>query len=157
MRPEQQSVKPRSMRIILFTLLYLAILSTIVTSFTVSFYSSKTSGDAQAQVATFAAEYSSGAQTITLSLSDMKPGDTRVIALEVENKSDVSISYSLQASCIGHLPLSFSISPATGTLLLGDGKAAHTMTVTWPPEQKDAQLATEIDAVTVTLQYEQLD
>ena len=157
MSQERRATPRRKLRILLFCLLYLAILSTIVTSFTLSYYSSTIGGSAGASVATFRAEYASGTQSIAFSLADMKPGDTREIALQVENTGEVSISYSLAATSQGNIPLTLSISPATGSLALGAEAASHTLTVSWPAAQKDAALASEIDAVTVTLTYEQLD
>ena len=145
----------RGTLIVLMILLCAIALSAMIVSLTLSRYLTNKAENSHAQTAVFCAEYSTGTQSTEISLSGMKPGDTRTVVLTVKNGSNVPITYSLTADVAGAIPLEITFSANTGSLPIGNGTGTHTMTVVWPAAQKDAALAEEIGAVTVFLHYEQ--
>ena len=150
--------KRSKLRLSLMILLYLAIVSSIVTSITISFYTSRPSGDANATVASFQASTGpTGTQSYSVTLDGLKPGETRSLPVRVTNASDVSISYTISATGEGNLPLTFTT--VSGQILLTDANQYrdHALSVSWPADQTDAAYATELDTITLTLQYVQVD
>ena len=154
-RPALRAEKRR--RAVLLTVIYLSVLAILTTSFALSQYIAKADGSSSSAIASFKAHYSEGAQSVSVSLEGMMPGDTRVIPLTVTNESDVSISYTLTASSLQNLPLVFTFDTPTGELPLNADTVTCNLTVTWPAADRDAAFADEIDAVCITMHYEQLD
>lgn len=167
-------------------LLYLIlgiIIVSLATTVTLSRYSTTISGTGTATAAAIALPKDESA-SFEVS-SPQKPGDTGVYKFKVvnfndtnpnERVSDVTQSYSITVEDMGNLPLEYSLSssdnPTTnyaltnteGTNIWTGGQLPHTtltthnyeLTVTWPADEYNSELSTEIDYVTVIVNSEQV-
>lgn len=154
---------------VLIVLCYLVIITALVATFTLSKYTSEAGGDSSAEIATFSATYSatnSGSSEQTVDLTDMVPGEEREIKLVISNDSQVSISYEISAVTYGNLPLSLTFknsdrqelaSSPTGEIRLGGDEDVCYLSIKWDSDKNSSYYASEIDAVTITMAYEQLD
>lgn len=139
--------------------LCLFLVTTYMTGGLYARYSSSASGEDGARVARFEIDTSLKTDNAVIDLSGLKPGETKTIALSVENKSEVSVEYFFTVETLKNLPLEITFSGGgSGNLLVNGTKTAeHTLTVTWPEEKNDVAYAYELDVVIVLLECHQID
>ena len=154
---------------VLVLLAYFVIITALVAVFTLSKYTSQTGGSSVTNIATFVASYSASTENIdteTIDLTGMTPGEERKIELRISNTAEVSISYVITASSYGNLPLVLTFenssnqntgSSLSGEILLGGEDDIGYLYVKWDNNEISDYYASEIDALTITMHYEQTD
>lgn len=166
-------------------LVYLALVTTVISSTTLARFVTEIGVGSQVLVAAFAS-----GTTLNLELGTqeaMSPGETRTVSFTVTNQdagtvSEVPLNYQLQIETTGNLPLQFGLSGektdekdtesrlvgaldeetlcATGGTLPsagGFGACSHsyTLTISWPEEQNTDEYSYEIDRLSVKISTEQ--
>lgn len=160
-------------------LLYLSIVCTLIFGVTYARYSTEVTGSASAQTAAVALN-----STLDLSgdLEGMMPGVTKEIGFTVSNQKDgvtseVAQEYAITLLTTGNLPLTFEIAAVSqssgqnyaltqetgnyiwsGGILLAGSQTTHTykLTVTWPENKSDPEYMSEIDAVSLRIDAQQI-
>lgn len=170
--------RKRRPRGILRILLYLALLSTVVSSFTMAKYVSKGTAVAQARVA---ALVSNVQVNFEKNLEDLLPGVATELTFIVANFDgdkvcETDMDYEIQVTSTNNLPLTFELIPdeapsteggynafagpltdgkAVGGKLphSGTGKVSHgyKLRITWPEAKTDAAYSGKVDLVTVSV------
>ena len=158
----------RRLQITILAAYILVVSSLIFTGNTLARYTSEASGSSTAQIAAFDVAYDeAGAydankqptqQSIVLTTSSdpLAPGENVRYQIKLTNNSDVKVDYTLKAVSYGNLPLTFSFDSGSGTMNYDEVKIV-TLTVTWPAGQNSAAYANTVDAVKVTVNFDQVD
>lgn len=159
-------------------LLYLLLVTTVITGVSLSRYSKLFTGEDTALAARIVVDYVPVSATLNgdpvadindgISLTDITKGDVLVYNFDVRNHDGVSrtqvafrykitISFNPSAKV---LPLTYTLSPSSGESWTSmgfnsDETDAYTLTVTWPTALDGG--ASQTQEVIVTVDYEQVD
>ncbi len=165
-------------------LLYLVLVTSVITSVSLAKYTAKTDGGASAPIAAFVTDTS---LTLKLPLAEnLYPGFSQDINFDVtnfegDNSSQVPLNYEMWLETTGNLPLTFALTgqkaedDASGAVAQADpndslhftggkfpsslkeGKKTHTYTlkIEWPEGENDADYSKEIDQVSIKIKTTQ--
>lgn len=105
---------------------YLLVATMLVTGVTFAGYVSTSSGGDEARVAKFEVTDTSDLLTASLNVS-ISPGEEKIVPLEVENKSEVAIDYTINIDNVyNNLPLEFYFKDGAGNALSAQGSDGST-------------------------------
>ena len=139
-------------------LLYLTLLLLITFPSTVSSYTSEAAGQSKGVVAKFGIEFTTeGFGNSIVPINLFYPGQSLEIPVTIQNTSDVTISYQISCKTLNALPLVITYVPTGDYTVAIHGVKGGVLKIEWPDSAKDAAYADEIDLLTVTLHYEQID
>lgn len=159
-------------------LLYLLLVTTVITGVSLSRYSKLVTGDDTALAAKIVVDYVPVSATLNgdpvadissgISLTDITEGDVLVYNFAVRNydgvsRTQVAFRYKITISfdpSAKVLPLEYVLNPSSGESwtsmgFSSDESDAYTLTVTWPAASGGG--ASQTQNVIVTIDYEQLD
>lgn len=144
---------------------YILAATVLATGVTLSGYVSTTMGSDQARVAKFEIE-EPGYQEVLVT-ADLIPGEQQSQVLEVQNKSEVAVEYTIAVkNTTGNLPLTFTVDSVgetsgefsyTAVLQPNDSKRSYTLQVIWPKEKNSPEYAGMVDLIKVTVSAIQKD
>lgn len=160
-------------------LLYLTIVCTLIFGVTYARYSTEVTGSASARTAAVALDSS---LDLTDKLEGMQPGENKEISFTVSNQKDevtseVAQGYTITLLTTGNLPLTFEIVAVSsnngqnygltqeegkyiwsGGILPAGIKTEHTykLSVIWPENENDPKYMSEIDAVSLRIDAQQI-
>lgn len=159
-------------------LLYFSIVCTLIFGVTYARYSTEATGSASAQIAAVALNSS---LDLSGQLEGIRPGEEKKIRFTVSNHkeeiiSDVAQGYTVTLLTTGNLPLAFEIAAASpgsaegyaltkeendmwsGGILPAGIHTEHIyiLTVSWPKSANDAKYMSEIDAVSLHIDAQQI-
>jgi len=157
-------------------LLIMVMLSTSMVAGRYARYVSTASGSDTARVAVFNVEEGGSLMnSFSEGLHDLYPGQTIKKEIVVNNKSEVTIEYTVSAkSTYEFLPLEYTVSvggnaenaenaenvklpvPYRGTMAPGD-EATITLNIEWPADKNNVSYCGKVDMVEVTLNATQVD
>ena len=155
-----KNIKPKD---IMFSLILLVVVTSLAVVNLAAKYRTKTGEGEGSRIAKFEIT-EAGVSTIDISGLDFYPGYYATHELQIHNKSEVAINYTVTASNIGDLPLEFEIdgnvgSPLNFTKLLvpnGENKV-YNLVVRWPEEFNDPAYSGKVDLVKITVNAVQAD
>lgn len=142
---------------------YLLVASFLLTGVTFSGYVTGTNGSDDARVARFEI-YESGVSETTIT-ADIVPGQTVEKELLIQNKSEVSIDYTVEiVNVTENLPITFAVSgtPTVGgkfsdTIDAGEPTKAYKLQIVWSAEENSPEYVGMIDQLKVSVSATQKD
>lgn len=144
---------------------YILVASVLATGVTLSGYVSSTMGNDQARVAKF--EIVEPGYQEVLVTADLVPGEQKSQVLEVQNKSEVAVEYTIAVkNTTNNLPLTFTVDGVgetggefsyTAVLQPNDSMRSYTLQVIWPKEMSSPQYSGMVDLLKVTVSAVQKD
>lgn len=145
-------------------LLCLTMVSLNLVSGLLAKYTTSSSGSDSARVAVFDVT-GNGSATQTLLLQNMKPGATQQYELKVKNSGETAALLKWQIESTQNLPITYQISGESvennvayeKEIPMGANEVDLTLTVNWPESENDYKWSYEVDQVTITLTYLQID
>ena len=160
-------VTKRSRRIPLSVwLAYLLVASLIATGVTFSGYVTEAKGSDTARVAKFEVT-ETGHQFMDVSTSNLYPGAVVYHTIQVNNKSEVAIRYTISHTrATNNLPLTLAVvdkGSETGQVITNGGELApgengtYFLKIQWPADMNSVEYAGQVDLIRLGLRAEQID
>lgn len=145
-------------------LLCLTMVSLYLVSGLFAKYTTESDSNDSARVAAFYVT-SEGTATQTLLIQNMKPGEERTYELKVKNQSETDVHLKWQIESTQNLPIIYQIGDQSWTndvvyttdIPIGAAEQTVELKVVWPLAQDDYKLSYEVEQVTVTLTFSQID
>lgn len=146
---------------------YILVTTVLLTGVTLSGYVSTTFSGDQARVAKFEIE-EPGYQEVLVT-ADLVPGEQSSHLLEVRNKSEVAVEYTIAVkNTTGNLPLSFTVDGVgadetsgefsyTEPLQPNESKRSYVLQIMWPEDISSPDYAGMVDLIKVTVTANQKD
>ena len=164
MKVTNDFVKENKITIILVTLLVLVMISFSIIGNMLAKY--KTDSDAVdiARVAKFNIS-ETGITEIAVSSDKFYPGYTLIQPIEINNKSEVAIDYTLTVEIItNNLPLVLNMNDTEGRVITvnkqlqpNSGEEEYSLSITWPAELNSVDYSMMVDVVKLTVNAVQLN
>lgn len=156
-------LKKLKLKDIMFSLILLVVVTSLAVVNLAAKYRTKSSDGEESRIAKFDIT-EEGVTTLDISGEGFYPGYQITEQLQIHNKSEVAINYSVSVTTIGVLPLEIEIDGVIGNplnftkYLLPNGEnQTYDIIVRWPAELNDPRYSGMVDLVKITVSATQAD
>lgn len=152
-----------TLRDVMFSLILLVVVTSLTVVNLAAKYRSSTGSDDSARIAKFEIT-ETGVSTFDISTESFYPGYEVTKELQIHNKSEVAVDYTVTASTSGVLPLEIEIDGDAGNpltfsrqLVPNGAMTVFDITVRWPEEYNDVEYSGKLDLLKLTVSVTQAD
>jgi hypothetical protein len=157
-------LKENKLTIIMATLFVLVMMSFSVIGNLLAKYTSSADAVDVARVAKFSIT-ETGFSEITVTSNDFRPGYTLIQPIEIDNKSEVAVEYTLTVELLTeNLPISMSLNEQSGKKIVinkklqpNSGKENYNLNIVWPKELNNLEYSMMVDAIRLSLNAVQIN